>query len=105
MPATLSQPASIQQLHEHFARIHGRDRLDAELLRIAMDLIGPYDRDDLPAAEREWLEQKVSVAVNAALEPALQTFLAELAAGLVEAPDDLLARVTRAKLRRELGGE
>ncbi len=104
MPVTLT-PSIHQQLHEHFARVRGRDRLDAELLRIAMDVIGPYDRDDLPPEEREWLEEKMTRAVQAAIEPALQAFLAELAAGLVEAPDDLLARVTRAKLRREMGGE
>ena len=51
------------------------------------------------------MEERVSHAVKVALDPALAAFMAELAKGLVEAPDDLLARVTRAKLRRELGGE
>jgi hypothetical protein len=93
------------QLRLRLDRMHGRDRLDAEFTRLAVDVLGPYGSDDLPAADSAWMHERVSHAVKVALDPALAAFMAELAKGLVEAPDDLLARVTRAKLRRELGGE
>ncbi|HEY6057116.1 MAG TPA: hypothetical protein VIV06_03745 [Candidatus Limnocylindrales bacterium] len=106
MPTTLPPTPTINdQLRASVDSMHGRARLDAELTRLAIDVVGPYDSDVLPPAQREWLEERVSRAVQVAIEPALAAFMEELARGLVEAPDDLLARVTRAKLHRDVGGE
>lgn len=106
MTTTLTATSSMhEQLLARFEHAHVRDRLDAELTWMVIDVIGPCDRDELPPDECAWLTERVSHAVRVVLEPTLARLTNELATGLVDAPDDLLARVNRAQLRRDLGGE
>ncbi len=106
MTTTLTAPASVHaQLQDHLERIRVRDRIDAELTRMMLDVIGPCDRDELTADERAWLNDQVAHVVSVVLDPALAQLTIELAAGLVDAPETLMARVGRARLRREFGGE
>lgn len=93
-----------ERLQQRLERVGGRERLDAELLRVAADLLGRYE-DELPEGEREWLEVAVARASGVAIEPALAVFLEQLTRSLTAAPEELIERVTRAQQRAEFGGE
>ncbi len=93
-----------QRLERRLERIGGRQRLDLELARLAAELLGPYEQE-LSPAEREWLERALAGATDVAIEPALAAFLDQLTTSLTAAPEELIAHVTRAQQRAEMGGE
>ncbi len=104
MAETGRQKIRPDDLARRLRQVGGRDRLDAELFRVARDLIAPFE-DELTAAERAWLEERIGRAIQVTIEPALALFLSELAESLTAAPDELVAHVSRARLRAEIGGE
>lgn len=93
-----------ERLQQRLERVGGRERLDAELLRVAADLVGPY-QDELSEPEREWLEVALARATGVVLEPALTAFLEQLTGSLTAAPEELIEHVARAQQRAEFGGE
>lgn len=66
---------------------------------LAMDMVGPFEQLDLPAAEYEWIEGAIADAVQAAGDQATRALVAEFADRLREAPQSLIADLDRARVR------
>lgn len=66
---------------------------------LAMDMVGPFEQLDLPAAEYEWIEGAIAGAVQAAGGQATRALVAEFADRLKEAPQTLIADLDRARAR------
>lgn len=66
---------------------------------LAMDMVGPFEQLDLPAAEYEWIEGAIADAVQAAGGQATRALVAEFADRLKEAPQTLIADLDRARAR------
>ena len=92
-----------ERIEQRFEQVGGREQLSTELHRLAIDLIGEFEHDELDPATRELLQGEIDRAVAASIEPLVARFSAELARGFVRLPDDLQERLVRAEVRRELG--
>jgi hypothetical protein len=66
---------------------------------LAMDMVGPFEPLDLPAADYEWIEGAIADAVQAAGDQATRALVAEFADRLKEAPQTLIADLDRARAR------
>ena len=66
---------------------------------LAMDMVGPFERLDLPAADYEWIKGAIADAVQAAGDQATRALVAEFADRLKEAPQTLIADLDRARVR------
>jgi hypothetical protein len=92
-----------ERIERRFELVGGREQLSAELHRLATDLVGEVEDDELDPASRELLEREIDRAVAASIEPLIARFSAELARGFVRLPEDLQERLVRDEIRRELG--
>jgi len=92
-----------ERIERRFELVGGREQLSVELHRLATDLVGEVEDDELDPASRELLEREIDRAVAASIEPLIARFSAELARGFVRLPEDLQERLVRDEIRRELG--
>lgn len=102
-PAKPTVLAVGERIEHRFELVGGRDQLSTELRRLAVDLVGQVEHDELDPDARELLQREIDRAVAASIEPLVARFSAELARGFVRLPDDLQERLVRAEIRRELG--
>jgi len=91
------------RLQRRLAAVHGRDRLTSELHRLAVDVVGRAEHDELDPAAKTTLHDAMEIAVHRTEVDVAERFVHELAIALAEAPDDLLARLARAETRRDMG--
>ncbi len=66
---------------------------------LAMDMVGPFEPMDLPAAEYAWIEGAIADTVQAAGDQARRALVSEFAERLKEAPQTLIADLDRARTR------
>ncbi len=92
-----------ERIERRFELIGGRDSLRDDLHRLAIDLVGRCEHDELDPASRQLLGREIDAAVAASIEPLIARFSAELARGFVRLPGQLQERLVRAEVRREMG--
>lgn len=92
-----------ERIERRFDMVGGREQLSSELHRLAIDLVGRLEHDELDPASRELLQREIDRAVAASIEPLVARFSAELARGFVRLPDELQEWLVRSEVRREMG--
>ena len=101
-----SSPAHVAlevRLERRFDAVYGRDRLTAELHRLAIDVVGRAEHDELDATAKVRLHAAMARAVARTEVDVAERLIHELALALAETPDDLFARLARAETRRDMG--
>ena len=92
-------PGAISLAREQEAR----SRLGAELRAIALDLIGLYDSEELPAHCAAWVRTTIEAAVAGIHDPAVAAIAGHLRAQLAVAPPDIARLIDQARRRHEAG--
>ena len=85
------------------SRVVAWPRLDLALHAIAVDLLGPNESDELPAASAEWVAMAVRTAVSGVCDTALDGLVEALDELLVDAPPDVVRRLEEARIRHDAG--
>lgn len=101
-----SRPTSItvaEWLASRLELVRATDRIHGELRRVALDVVGRCEHDELDPVSKLLLRRVTEGAIESALEPLTDTFAAALQRGIAELPADLRDRLTRAEARRDIG--
>lgn len=85
------------------ARVAAQARLEDALRSIAVDLLGPNESDELPAACADWVAATTQAAVSDAGAVALDGLVRALDLLLVDAPPDVARRLDAARARQDAG--
>ena len=85
------------------SRVDAWARLEDELRSIAVDLLGPNESDELPAACAEWVAATTQAAVSGVCEAALDGLIQALDSLLIGAPPDVARRLDDARIRHDAG--
>jgi hypothetical protein len=85
------------------SRVGARRRLEDELRAIAVDLLGPNEADEFPAACTTWIAIATKAAVSKVCDTTLEALVRELDARLADVPPDVIRQLRRARLRHEIG--
>ncbi|MEI8332659.1 MAG: hypothetical protein WCH74_02220 [Chloroflexota bacterium] len=102
--ATPTSAASLaNRLERRLDVVHGRDRISAEFHRLAIDVVGRAEHDELDPAAKALLHHAMERAILRTEIDVADRFIRELADALAETPDDLFDRLARAEIRRDLG--
>jgi hypothetical protein len=91
------------RLERRLESVYGRRRLSAELHRLAIDVVGRAEHDELDSASKSRLHDAMQIAVQRTEVDVVERFVHELAMALEQTPDDLFARLARAETRRDMG--
>jgi hypothetical protein len=91
------------RLERRLDAVYGRDRLCAELRRLAVDVVGRAEHDELDPVSKARLHDAMEIAVHRTEADVVERFVHELAVALEQTPDDLFARLARAETRRDMG--
>jgi len=102
VPVPVRTPAA-EWLEARLALVRARERMDREFRRIALDVVGRCEHDELDPAAKLLLRRVTERAIDATLEPATAVFGAALARGIEGLPAELRDRLTRAEARRDMG--
>jgi hypothetical protein len=100
--ASMHHPASTS-LARQAVRVAASARLEEELRSIAVDLLGPYASDELPAATADWVATATQSAVSDVCEAALDGLIGALDSLLVDVPPDIARRLDEARIGHESG--
>lgn len=87
----------------HVPRVAAWARLEDELRSIAVDLLGPNESDELPAACADWVAATTQAAVSGVCESALDGLVQALDQLLVDVPPDVAGRLDEARIRHDAG--
>jgi len=99
-----SAPANVAEwLASRLALVRARDRIDEELRRVTLDVVGRCEHDELDQASKLLLRRVTERAIESTLEPLTATFAAALERGIGGLPAELRDRLTRAQVRRDIG--
>ncbi len=90
-------------LARRIARVGAQGRLEGELRSIAIDLLGPNESDEFPAACADWVAVTTEVVVSKVTDSALEALVQGLDSLLVAVPPDVARHLDRAKSRQEAG--
>ena len=93
-------PSSVAR---HVSRVAAWARLEDELRSIAVDLLGPNELDELPAACADWVAATTEAAVSDVCEAALNRLVQALDSLLVGVPPDVASRLDEARVRHDAG--
>jgi hypothetical protein len=85
------------------AGVEAKARLEGELRSIAVDLLGPNESDEFPAACADWVATTTEPAVSRVSDAALAALVHELDSLIVAVPPDVARQLDRAKARHEAG--
>ena len=105
-PARVTVPArtpAAEWLESRLALVRARERMDRELRRIALDVVGRCEHDELDLAAKLLLRRVTERAIETTLDPLAAGFTAALARGIDGLPAELRDRLTRAEARRDIG--
>jgi len=91
------------RLERRLDAVYGRDRLTAELHRLAIDVVGRAEHDELDSVAKARLHDAMERAVQRTEVDVVERFVHELAVALAETPDALFDRLARAETRRDMG--
>lgn len=86
-------------------RVGAKGRLEDQLRSIAIDLLGPNESDEFPAACADWVATTTEAAVAKVTDSALEALVRGLDSLLVAVPPDVARHLDRANARREAGFE
>lgn len=112
LPTRLAVPAKVPAaartvagdwLDRRLALVRARDRVDRELRRISLDVVGRCEHDELDPASKLLLRRVTERAIDATLDPLVTRFAEALARGIEGLPPELRYRLTRAEERRNIG--
>jgi hypothetical protein len=95
----------ISRWNERMERIDGHTRVRYELRRVAHDIVGRCEHDELDLETKRYLGDVMSRAAERAERTASEALVTELAHLLSNAPNDLIMRLETAEVRRSLGFE
>jgi hypothetical protein len=84
-------------------QVEARKPLASELRALALDMLGLYQPEDVPAECAAWVRTTVEAAVSDVCDPAIAALTRRLNAELRLAPSDVARRIDDARLRREAG--
>jgi hypothetical protein len=87
----------------HVLRVAAWARLEHELRSIAVDLLGPNESDDLPAAYADWVAATTQAAISGVCEAALDGLVQALDSLLIDVPPDVARRLDEARVRHDAG--
>lgn len=87
----------------HVSRVAAWARLEDELRSIAVDLLGPNESDELPAACADWVATTTRAAVMGVCESTLDGLVRALDSLLVDVPPDVARRLEQARIRHDAG--
>jgi hypothetical protein len=90
-------------LARHVLRVAAWARLEHELRSIAIDLLGPNESDDLPAACADWVAATTQTAISGVCEAALDGLVQALDSLLIDVPPDVARRLEEARVRHDAG--
>ncbi len=93
------------RLERRFSLIHGGDRVTHDLHRLAVDLVGRAEHDELRPDEKALLHRSMMRAVRRTDVALAALFLRALAEALEDLPDALWERLDLAEVRRHIGVE
>jgi hypothetical protein len=102
-PTVPARTTAAEWLDSRLALVRARDRIDGELRRVALDVEGRWEHDELDPASKLLLRRVTERAIESTLEPLIASFAAALARGIDGLPDELRDRLTRAEARRDIG--
>ena len=84
-------------------RVEAKGRLEGELRSIAIDLLGPNESDEFPAACADWVATTTEAAVFRVSEAALAALVHELDSLIDAVPREVARQLERARARHEAG--
>jgi hypothetical protein len=96
-------PALSERVHARFERERGRERLEADMRRVARDVVGNCEHDELDSGSKLLLRRITDAAVEAASDAMVERFVAELGRGIAGLPEPLRAHLVRAVEHSEVG--
>jgi hypothetical protein len=102
-PDAPAERSAAEWLVGRITLVRARDRIDAELRRVALDVEGRCEHDELDAASKLLLLRVTERAIEATLDPLVASFADALGRGIDGLPADLRDRLTRADARRDIG--
>jgi hypothetical protein len=85
------------------ARIGAKSRLTGELRSIAVDLLGPYESDELPTECAAWVDATIEAAVSAVCQRSLTALIRTLDALLAIAPPEVARQLDEIRVRHDAG--
>ena len=98
-----SRPGGMSPLARSVARTGARRSLEAELRSIALDLLGPFESEELPTACAAWVDMATKTAVTTVCDRSLSALIAALESLLIGAPPDIALRLDEARARHDAG--
>ncbi|HEY3524544.1 MAG TPA: hypothetical protein VGK63_12665 [Candidatus Limnocylindrales bacterium] len=84
-------------------RVGARGRLESELRAIALDLLGPFPSDELPADVAMWIDAAAESAVTSVCDASLSRLIEALDTRRATAPPIVLRRLDDAAARHDAG--
>jgi hypothetical protein len=90
-------------MRRQLSRVAARPRLEADLRSIAIDLLGPNETGELPAACAEWVAAATQEAISAVCDQALDGLVRALESLLVDVPPDVARGLREARIRHDAG--
>ncbi|MEO8246141.1 MAG: hypothetical protein ABI622_03385 [Chloroflexota bacterium] len=84
-------------------RVMARGRLQDELRAIVLDMLGPCEPDELPAAVAAWVDGATDRAVSAVCDRSVEALVEALESAVAGAPRDVLVRLDQAAARHDAG--
>lgn len=90
-------------LDRRAARVMARARLHSELRSISLDLLGPWEPDELPDEMAAWVENAAATAASAVCDRSLNALIQVLETAVTGAPPDVLLRLDDAAVRHDSG--
>ena len=90
-------------LTRRIARVEAKGRLVGELRSIAIDLLGPNESDEFPAACADWVATTTEAAISRVSDAALAALVHELDSLIVAVPSHVARQLDRARARHEAG--
>ena len=84
-------------------RVMARARLYSELRLIVLDLLGPYDPNELPDEMSAWVEHAAGRAASAVCDVSMSALIRSLEETAEGAPAEIVHRLDQAAVRHDLG--
>jgi hypothetical protein len=90
-------------LAKSMTRVGAQSRLTSELRSIAVDLLGPYESDELPADSARWMDATIESVVSAVCNGTLAALVSALEARLAGAPLEVARQLDELRVRHDAG--
>lgn len=101
MPSRAGQVSA--HLGRRVTRVRARSRLECELRAIAVDLLGPFESDELPAELAAWVGTATKTAVATVCDTSLSALTDALESQLAKASIDVVRGLNDAGIRHDAG--